>query len=159
MLSRKKILIYALLIAVLPLGLVALSILSSGKPPAGLASDGRLSPCPDSPNCVCSETDGPLSSIAALAFSGSPETARASLLLAIENTGGTVQREDADYLWATYQSSLFRFTDDLECRVDASNSVIHIRSASRSGHSDMGANRRRAEQLRAQFIDHQATQP
>ena len=63
------------LLAVIVLAFAGLSAFSRGKPPTGLAGDGRLSPCPDSPNCVCSEADSLPSSIAPLAFTGSPDTA------------------------------------------------------------------------------------
>ena len=46
---------------------------------------------------------------------------------------------------------MFRFVDDLECRLDAENRVIHVRSASRVGYSDLGVNRKRVERLRARF--------
>ena len=66
-----------------------------------------------------------------------------------------MQKEDGDYIWACYQSAICRFIDDLECRIDTNTSVIHIRSASRAGHSDLDANRSRAARLRSQFLEHQ----
>ncbi len=56
-----------------------------------------------------------------------------------------------DYLHVEFASAIFRFTDDVEFYVDERNSVIHVRSASRVGYSDMGANRRRIEEIRAAF--------
>lgn len=47
---------------------------------------------------------------------------------------------------ARYRSRAFRFTDDLHCCLGPE--VIHLRSASRVGHSDFGGNRRRVERLR-----------
>jgi uncharacterized protein (DUF1499 family) len=52
------------------------------------------------------------------------------------------------YLHAECCSALFGFVDDLECVLDAKAGVIHLRSAARMGHSDLGVNRRRIETLR-----------
>jgi uncharacterized protein (DUF1499 family) len=46
---------------------------------------------------------------------------------------------------------VFRFVDDLELRLSVDDGRIHIRSASRVGNSDLGANRKRVERLRERF--------
>ena len=56
--------------------------------------------------------------------------------------------ETENYLYAECTSFLFRFTDDLEVYVDKESKLIHFRSASRVGHSDLGANRKRVEKLK-----------
>jgi uncharacterized protein (DUF1499 family) len=43
------------------------------------------------------------------------------------------------------------FVDDVEFLVDDAAKVIHVRSASRLGESDMGVNRSRIEAIRTQF--------
>ena len=110
--------------------------------------EGRLAACPSSPNCVCSEDgDG---SIAPLAYTGDGKIAFLSLLDLLESQPRvdlvTVEEE---YAHAVFRTPLLRFRDDLELRLDSANSVIQVRSSSRVGHSDMGANRRRIESLRA----------
>jgi uncharacterized protein (DUF1499 family) len=55
------------------------------------------------------------------------------------------------YLHAEATSLIFRFVDDLECVLDRAANVIHVRSASRVGHGDMGVNRKRVERLRQLF--------
>ena len=52
------------------------------------------------------------------------------------------------YIHAEFTSLVFRFVDDLELLLDSEAGVIHVRSASRVGRSDLGANRRRVEDLR-----------
>jgi uncharacterized protein (DUF1499 family) len=69
--------------------------------------------------------------------------------------GGKIMHEDDYYLWATFSTKIFRFVDDLELRMDENNGVIHIRSGSRVGYSDMGANRRRIENFRIRFAEGQ----
>ena len=65
--------------------------------------------------------------------------------------GGSIQAEKTDYLAATFTSSIFRFVDDLEIRIDTGQEMIHLRSASRVGHSDGGVNRKRVELLKNSF--------
>ena len=56
-----------------------------------------------------------------------------------------------DYLAVTFTSSIFRFVDDLEIRIDTDQQLIHLRSASRVGRSDGGVNRKRLERLKMAF--------
>jgi uncharacterized protein (DUF1499 family) len=59
--------------------------------------------------------------------------------------------EQDGYLHARYETPLMRYIDDVELRLDANHQVIHIRSASRVGQSDLGANRKRVARIRAAF--------
>ena len=123
----------------------------SGEAP-GLAS-GTLTPCPDKPNCVCSEfTDDTTHYIAPLDYSGTaPEKAWAGILQVIEESGGEVSATEDEYIAALFPVSWFGFVDDVECRLDTSQKTIHIRSASRVGHSDLGVNKKRAETITRLF--------
>jgi uncharacterized protein (DUF1499 family) len=113
--------------------------------------DGKLRSCPGTPNCVCSESDKAGEHVDPLPFKGSPEKAWELLKLTVSAMGGTVRNEEAGYLWTTFLVPVLGFTDDVEFRLDASAGVIHVRSASRLGYSDLGVNRMRVEQLRAEF--------
>jgi uncharacterized protein (DUF1499 family) len=62
--------------------------------------------------------------------------------------GGSIKVEKADYLAATFTSSIFRFVDDLEIRVDPDKNQVQLRSASRVGRGDGGVNRKRIERLK-----------
>jgi uncharacterized protein (DUF1499 family) len=52
------------------------------------------------------------------------------------------------YLHAEFTSLIFRFVDDVEFVIDNDAKVIHVRSASRLGTSDLGVNRKRVEEIR-----------
>ncbi len=119
-------------------------------PPAGLV-DGRLRPCPPTPNCVSSESSAPEARIEPLHFQGPPELAWADLRRTLTVMGGTVVREQDGFLWVTFTSRIFRFVDDVECRLVAAQGSIEVRSASRVGKGDLGVNRRRMDELRARF--------
>ncbi len=131
---------------------VLLAVLScASNPPKVRLVDGRLRVCPKSPNCVSSESDGASSRVQPLAFQGPPEKAWADLKEIIREMGGKIEEEHDGYLWATFTSRVFRFVDDVEFRMVSSDSMIHVRSGSRKGYSDLGVNRRRVERLRALF--------
>lgn len=145
----------AVVISVVLLAIVTLFVLgylSKSGEANGLA-DGRLTRCPDTPNCVCSEyatdTDH---SIEPLVF---PEETTASILSRLKDTvremGGVMQAEKDNYFAATFASPVFGFVDDLEIRIDTDQKLIHLRSASRVGHGDGGANRKRVEWLKSLF--------
>lgn len=123
----------------------------SGEAP-GLVS-GTLTPCPDKPNCVCSEfTDDTIHYIAPLDYSGAPpEKAWGDIVQIIKESGGEVSAAEDEYIAATFSVTLFGFIDDVEFRIDTSKSRIHIRSASRVGHSDLGINKKRAKTMTRLF--------
>jgi len=123
----------------------------SGEAPGRVS--GQLAPCPDRPNCVCSEVvDDAAHQVAPLDLAGvPPEKAWADLQRVVEELGGTIAVADDGYIAATFSSALFGFVDDVEFRLDASQQKIQIRSASRVGYSDMGVNRKRVEALTRSF--------
>jgi len=50
-----------------------------------------------------------------------------------------------------FRTSVLRFRDDVEFRLDREAAVVHVRSASRIGLSDLGANRYRLESIRKRW--------
>ena len=124
------------------------------KPALGVSS-GQLAACPTSPNCVSSQASDEKHFIEPLKFSGS-ELQLKEKLLAILNAEKRVNvvTSESSYISAEFTSSLFKFVDDVEFYwlADSENNwIIHVRSASRVGHSDFGANRKRVEKIRKQF--------
>lgn len=116
--------------------------------------NGHLVDCPDRPNCVSSQA-APESShyIAPIAVQKTPEASLVEIEKIIQNTPRTriVERESR-YLRAEYESLVFRFVDDVEFLVGEDSSLVQIRSASRLGHSDLGANRKRIEDIREAYL-------
>jgi uncharacterized protein (DUF1499 family) len=112
--------------------------------------EGRLSKCPNKPNCVCSEHKDDTSHYIEPIIIPKNSTVDIFTLLktVIREMGGNVQVESGNYLTATFTSAIFKFADDLEIRIDLTQEVIHIRSASRVGYSDMGVNKKRTELLK-----------
>jgi len=115
--------------------------------------EGILSKCPNKHNCVCSEhKDDASHYIDPIIIPQNITLDTFSLLKnTIQEMGGTIQIESDNYLAATFTSAIFKFVDDLEIRIDSTQKVIHIRSASRVGYSDMGVNKKRTELLKKLF--------
>lgn len=150
---RMVLIVVAGLVGLGLLAMIGLSISSHLRVPELGLREARLLPCPETPNCVSSESDGPqTSTVAPLAFDGSADGAWMRARAAVEAIGSTITNEESRYLRATSSSPLFRFVDDLELRLDEEAGVIHVRSAARVGRSDMGANRKRIERLRQEFV-------
>ncbi|MDZ4683902.1 MAG: DUF1499 domain-containing protein [Planctomycetaceae bacterium] len=114
--------------------------------------NGRLQPCPGTPNCVCSFDTDDEHGIAPLKFAGPWETARERLLTVVSSQPRTrIVVDDGQYLRIECTSLILRFVDDLEFLFDPTAQVIHVRSASRVGRSDLGVNRNRVETIRRLF--------
>lgn len=58
--------------------------------------------------------------------------------------------EENNYIHAEFTSRILRYVDDVEFLLGPQ--AIEVRSASRLGYSDLGANRARVEQLREQLL-------
>lgn len=127
----------------------------SGTPPTDLGvNNGRLKSCPSAPNCVNSQApaDDKEHFIASFAYAGSAKDAIARLKQAIEGMErSTINKATDDYLYAEFSSKLMGFVDDVEFYAPPGESVIHTRTAARLGKSDLGANRKRTEEIRTRF--------
>ena len=116
-------------------------------------SQGRLQPCDDGPHCVSSEAADAERQVAPLRHDDAPEAAMARLAKVIEAMPGAaiITRSDG-YLHATFTTALLKFVDDAEFVASATRpGVIQVRSSSRIGYHDLGANRKRVEAIRAAF--------
>jgi uncharacterized protein (DUF1499 family) len=113
----------------------------------------QLPPCPDSPNCVSSTDADSSHTISALNFEGrSPEKAMQALQQVLLSITDKVQvTEDGLTLHAEFKSAVFGFIDDVDAVLNADQQCIEVRSASRTGYSDFGVNRRRVESIRQAF--------
>jgi len=114
--------------------------------------DGRLDPCPQSPNCVSSQAWDPDQYVEPLPYPGEAEDALDQLEAIIEAwPRARVTHRVPGYLHAEFESRLLGFTDDVDLLADPESGVIHVRSASRRGYHDWGVNRERVEALREAF--------
>jgi uncharacterized protein (DUF1499 family) len=141
-------------------GLAALGLVGTGAlfiaartvgVPAGLGvRDGRLAPCPSSPNCVSTPADPSDQQhyIEPIAYSGPFASAIAGIAELIAAEPRTeILTSQGPYLHAVFRSPTMSYPDDVEFYVDEAAGLIHFRSASRLGEGDMGVNRKRMERL------------
>lgn len=134
-----------IVLAALIVGLGFAAARKSARMTAPVFIEGTLPPCADKPNCVSSEValQHPAYIQPLPALPGIRE-----LQTQIEAMGGKVTSISDNLLQAEFRTSLFKFTDDLLVQLDSSQNVFRLRSSSRVGHSDLGANRKRVEALR-----------
>ncbi len=152
-----KILVILIVLGLLAIGL-RFAIPHLGNSVAGgvVEQDGQqmLADCPTTPNCHRAEflvTAEPSQAISTLAE------------IVTQQDGARIVSQDERYLHAIYTSRLMGFVDDVEFLLDTgdagtpSNTQPHtqpqprvlVRSASRLGKSDLGANAKRVERLRS----------
>lgn len=116
------------------------------------ATNNRLSPCPTSPNCVSSLSEDKSHFVEPLTYQATLEEAREKLISVLNSMKRSeIVTAETSYIHATFTSFLFRFVDDVEFSFDDQRKIIDVRSASRTGYSDLGVNRRRVEEIRRRF--------
>jgi uncharacterized protein (DUF1499 family) len=139
-------------------GLVLLLIVlmfgcSAGRPVNLGTTNGNLLPCPDSPNCVSSQSKDKRHFIEPVRYEGDQQWARDRLIAVIKGMRRSkIETVRDDYIHAEFTSAIFRFVDDVEFYFDDNTKTMHIRSAARIGYSDFGVNRKRLEEIRSLFM-------
>jgi len=120
------------------LGALLFSLPSNAQP---VADSSPLQPCPDTPNCERTERT----------YNTDPDTLFNATRTALNRLGPSLieTQEQARTAHAVYRVALV-FKDDVHIAVTAgesAGSILHVRSASRVGYSDLGVNARRVERL------------
>ena len=144
-------------IAVLAFGaVVAMNAASSPPkdvgPPNEPSSEASLAPCPDSPNCVSSDASDELHAIEPLPLAESEQQTVEMLTLTVSQLPGSRSVLTRDnYLHFEFRSPWLGFVDDVEFLIDPESDLVHVRSASRVGRSDLGINRQRIEAIRRRY--------
>jgi uncharacterized protein (DUF1499 family) len=134
--------------------LATLAILARAvKSPADLGvRDGKLAPCPNSPNCVSTQSQDPRHRIDPISYTTSPAEAKAALLRIIRSMERTtIVADDPTYIHAEFRTKGLGYVDDVEFYLDREARVIHFRSSSRLPYWDWGVNRQRMEEIRAAY--------
>jgi len=152
--------ILAVVFLILPLLLLAAGQfgLLKGRPPTepGLR-EGKLKPPSRSPNSVSSQAslwpEGEYAvgyaTIEPLSFTQDSAIAMNRLRDVLAGwPGARIVENSPDYIAVQFETRWLRFVDDAEFLLDSAAHVIHVRSASRLGRKDFGANRARIEAIR-----------
>ncbi|MFC1236570.1 DUF1499 domain-containing protein [Vibrio sp. F74] len=142
-------------IAVILISITLLFGCSSTKPLLGI-NEGKLTPCPSTPNCLNSQINGDdKHQIESIVYAGTLTEAHTALVQILKSEDHTKTIEiESNYIHVEYTSTFFQFVDDVEfyfVEERPDKTQIHIRSASRIGRSDFGVNRTRIERIRGKF--------
>ena len=143
------------------LGIVAmasgfgLGLFSCRIPDLGVQS-GQLTPCPERPNCVCSQDPKDSHRVEPIALAGElgedlDAAWRKAKALVAAWPRSVLLEETPEYVRYQCASLVFRFKDDIELLLDRDQKLIHVRAGARVGYSDMGVNRKRVEKLREEL--------
>jgi len=127
----------------------------TGKMPKLGIVNGQLMQCPTTPNCVNSQSKGNTHYIEPIITAGTSLDVKNNILKILnELERSKIIKVENNYIRAEFTSKLFGFVDDVEFYFPDTKSnkmIVHVRSASRVGHSDFGVNRKRIEQIRSKF--------
>jgi uncharacterized protein (DUF1499 family) len=141
---------------ILPFLMIALMTLTGCQKTDAQATgpkDGKIRPCPDKRNCVCTQDPVEQHRIEPLRYDVTQDEARDKLLGVIRHMErSTLVQVDPDYIHAEFRSAFFEFVDDVEFLFDDSAKLIHFRSAARTGSYDFNVNRKRMEEIRKRFM-------
>ena len=131
--------------------IISFSIIISscaGKAPTTI---GQFAVCPETPNCVSTKNINTKNYISPIYYKGSLDSAKRFLLLAIKPIKSvSIKKELEQFIHIEVTSKIFGFIDDVEFYLNEPG-IIHFRSASRIGYSDLGVNRERMETIRKTF--------
>lgn len=115
-------------------------------------TNGQLLPCPDSPNCVTTQSGSADQVMEPLTYSTTQEEAQARIVQIVEELPRSrIVINEPGYIAVESRSPTFGFPDDTEFFLDDANKLIHFRAAARLGRSDMNVNRERMEDISARF--------
>jgi uncharacterized protein (DUF1499 family) len=143
--SKRKILLFGVFIVLLITAAMAVYFPLQGSRTSDIASDSQIhseiEKCPDSPNCI----------IVSKRF----ETEHGQLFEFLEKAIADLNPHESEVdsselkVQSVFKIPLFGFKDDVLAVVepDGPNSVVHIKSSSRVGYSDLGVNRRRVKKI------------
>ena len=116
------------------------------KPPMVPENSRSLSPCGNLPNCINSESGRGLQS-------SNPVKANAEQWAMLkawirQQKDWQIIVEDESFIQAVVSTPVLKFKDDIQLLYMAESNLIHLRSSSRLGLSDLGTNANRVEKLR-----------
>lgn len=118
----------------------------------GGTKKASLAPCPSSPNCVTSmENPGTSKDKLMSSLTGpSKSISYSKIKFILTQDGAEIVKQLDNYIHAIYESPIFGFVDDVEFYFPTQE-TIHFRSASRTGYSDLGVNKRRMTRIKHKF--------
>ncbi|MGR5287359.1 DUF1499 domain-containing protein [Vibrio maritimus] len=113
-------------------------------------TDRTEEPCGDSPRCVSTQDSREEFKLAP--FKLAPDTNINQIeTVALSFDNAEVAAFEGNYLRVEYTSSVFRYVDDMEVKIQ--DGELLVRSEARIGYYDFDVNRKRVEAFRAKLIE------
>lgn len=142
--------IIALLLTLTLLGL----LVKNNRTPTNLGmTNGSFARLPRTPNGISSQTTDLRKKVDPFPFNQNLTESKNSLKIIIAAFEDMkIRTEGKNYIHLISTSKTMRFHDDIEFFFDERSKVVHFRSASRIGYSDMNVNRKRYERLREEYM-------
>ena len=120
---------------------------------SGAMTDGKLAPCPGSPNCVSTQSTDPGHGMDPLPYMGTRQESRETIFQIVRQMKrSSIVRETDSSLHLEFRSALFGFVDDVDFLFDDGTRLLHFRSASRVGYYDFGVNRKRMRLISEEYL-------
>jgi uncharacterized protein (DUF1499 family) len=117
-------------------------------------TEGKLAPCPDSPNCVSTQSEDKGHAMKPLPYLQTREASREKILSILKDMKRTeIVKLTDSYIHVECRTALLHFTDDVAFFLDDTTRVVHFRSASRVGYYDFGLNRRRMKRISEKYLE------
>lgn len=112
--------------------------------------NGKFKELPQTPNGVSTQTEQSEKRVPVLPYvDGSKEASKAKIKAALASMPDTIKvvKEEDNYYYVIFVSAGMKFKDDVEFYFDDAEKVVHFRSNSRIGFSDMGVNQKRYDTI------------
>jgi len=124
-------------------------VIENNKVPSSIGvHNGKLSELKKSENGVSSQTTQDSKKVEALVFNGDVAETKQALIEAFDEYGTYEININAEnYIHVIFISETMKFKDDLEILIDIENNLVHYKSQSRVGYSDMGVNLERYNKI------------
>ncbi|KZN12883.1 DUF1499 domain-containing protein [Marinomonas sp. TW1] len=144
-----------LLVVVLLAGFFVYVTMNNQMPEGLGVTNGQLKLCSSSPNCISTQTDqtDEVHFAEPLVYSGNRQDVQLRIEAYMLQQGAKLVDHSLGYAHFEVESDIVGYIDDVEFYLPKSDSVVHIRSASRVGYSDFGINRDRVRQIQNLLVD------
>ena len=144
---------FSIIALLLTLTLLALLVKNNITPTNLGMTNGSFARLPRTPNAISSQTSDLRKKVDPFPFNQNLTESKNSLKIILATFKGMdILHESKNYIHAVSTSATMHFHDDIEFFFDERSKVVHFRSASRIGYSDMNANKKRYELLRKDYL-------
>jgi uncharacterized protein (DUF1499 family) len=128
--------------------------IKKSKKPIGIKDGKFQGDCPKSPNCVSTQSTDEKHRMEPLNYNSTIGEVK----MKIKDIIGSFKRtklitDDDNYLHFEFRTATFKFVDDVEFYFDEAEKLIHFRSQSRVGWSDLGVNRKRMKKISELYLN------